>query len=227
MKDTSRISSSPKVSPRARQAYFLWIAGRKIKDISKDFNVHRKTVSRWIKQIEGTKEIDIDEDSYQKIVYDLLDIHGNARKLNLIALLNCIKTEDKQGVYDCQRQATAERKKIDKLIERLGLKFKSDLQQENAKLKTLCAWALTYAYRLLENNDALENKEHPIWETPHIVSLEEINKLRSCPELLQIERYINDTDNLFANIPYRDCVDLEVLTLVRSHLDPLYDPFKH
>ena len=217
-------SHSVEIDPRMRQAFFMRMQGKKIYEIAEHFGVSRKTIGRWLRKLREEDSINVDDENYQKLVCDFLEIYGIARKINLASSIRSFVAGDKAASYNHQRQAAAERKHLDKSLERLGLKFKSSLEIENAKLKTLCAWALIFAGRMRDNNDAILHGEDQPWDNPTDIAMNEINKFRECPEMFQIERYIDGVKELFAERGYMDCVDFETLAIARSFQDPLFDP---
>lgn len=209
-------------APRTRDVLLMYMNGKKIKEIADYYGVHRKTAGRWIKNLRNKIEIDVSSDLYVRAFMDAIHEHGELLISYKLAFLDARQSGNNQLAYDCARRFETALKRRDRAIEKLGVKFKTDVEKENDELKNIIAYFSILSERLDENLFAIKKGRKKPWVNPYDISLEDINDLKDCPEMFHLERHLPKAkkDNRSG---YMDRFDLEMLLIPLCVLDPAFD----
>jgi transposase len=204
--------------PRISKVISMFLCGKKKGEIAEHFGVHRKTVGRWIRKVKEGLEIDVESDDYRKVFMSVLAEHGEMLILQRVFAVDALTNGKHQIAYTYQRQAERSLRRRDKALETFGIQYKSRLEKENESLKNICAWALIRTKRIEDNLLALENCEEKPWSEPHNVSVNEINKVKECPEMFHFDRYFSGVRQGEKD-RYVDRYDIELAVAKLCHSD--------
>ena len=209
-------------SPEVRMtAYKMWLSGRSKAAIARELGKAAKTIGVWIKDIQENLQIDISANPYEAVIYNLMEELDHTIRLCRSLAVMSYRQGDKKYSFGCLQNAVSAEKRRASILERAGLKFKSDLENENIELKNLCAYFLVVINNLEPlYDDLLAAGSH--FPSPYEVTLEEIQSIRKTPEKLRLAHHLTDYQPP-SSIGYVTLFELEKLLLSKLLNDPLTD----
>lgn len=182
-------NSKPLVREMHLLAYERWLSGATKASVAEELGKSPKTIGIWIKNIQDNTSVDVSGAGYEYFLYNLMEQLDHTIKLCRTMAVMSYREGDKEYSFGCLQNAIQAEKRKNGLLNKAGLQFKSNLENENTDLKNLCAYFLIVINKL----ECLFD-DHPEvlldGNSLYSISLDEILEVRKSPEMLKLSNHL-------------------------------------